>query len=231
MKDGKTAQRIRRTWDAAARTENPLFVGSKEPAELQVDRMFGLIGADPGGTGTCVEVGCGDGRMTVVLAARWEHVLAVDVSPEMLRRAEDRALPNVTFQLVSGVMLEGVPDACADQLVCYGVLQHFPTTRLVGDFMHEFGRVLKPTGEAIVHLPVVQDDAASRVWRATRRLAIAVRSRAGSDFSGDIAYMGTRLTERQLDGAVRASGLRLAARGELDSYFSRARNSVLRLTF
>jgi cyclopropane fatty-acyl-phospholipid synthase-like methyltransferase len=202
-----------------------------EPAEVQVERMFALVGAKPGGTGTCLEVGCGDGRMTVVLAERWEHVLAVDVSPEMLRRAGDRELRNVTFQLVSGVVLEGVPDACADQLVCYGVLQHFPTTRLIGDFMSEFARVLKPSGEAIVHLPVVPDDAASRIWRGARRLAIAVRSRTASHFSGDIAYMGARLTERQLDAAVRESGLRVAARAELDSYFARARNSVLRLTF
>ena len=232
MKDGKTARRIRQTWDAAARTENPLFSsGSQQPADVEVERMFGLLAAEPGGTGTCLEVGCGVGRMTVVLAQRWKHVLAVDVSPEMLRRAADRGLPNVTFRLVSGVTLEGVPEACADQVVCYGVLQHFPTTRLIGDYLSEFARVLGPSGEAIVHLPVVPDDAASRLWHGARRLAIAIRSHTTSDFSGDIAYKGTRLTERQLDAILRRSGLRVAARAELESRFPKARNSVLRLTF
>jgi SAM-dependent methyltransferase len=237
VKDADLGRRVRQTWDAAARTGNSLFLGSNEPADVQqpadveVERMFGLVAAERGGNGTCLEVGCGDGRMTVVLAQRWKHVLAVDVSPEMLRRASARALPNVTFRLVSGLTLDGVADACADQIVCYAVMQHFPTTRLIADYVSEFARVLRPSGEAIVHLPVIPADVASRTWRGARRLAIAARPRSASDFSRDITYMGTRLTERELDAIVRQSGLRVAARAELDSYFARARSSVLRLTF
>src|SRR5215216_2564240 len=37
--------------------------------------------------GRCVEVGCGPGRMTGALAQRFERVIAVDVSPEMIARA------------------------------------------------------------------------------------------------------------------------------------------------
>jgi SAM-dependent methyltransferase len=231
VRTAKTAQLIRRTWDAAARTENPDFVGTSEPVDAQIQRLFALVGAAPGGSGTCVEVGCGDGRMTVALARRWRTVLAVDVSPEMLRRASERRLANVQFQLVSGVALDGVGDAVADQLVCYGVLQHFPTKRLIGAYLDEFARVLRPSGEAIVHLPVISGDIASRIWRRGRRVAIAVRSHRTDDFSSGISYMGARLTERELAAIVRRSGLRVAARTELDSYFVRARNVVLRLRF
>lgn len=231
MRAGKTTERMRQTWDAAARTENPLYVGLDEPAEIQLERMLALVDAGRGGSGTCLEVGCGDGRMTVALAARWDNVLAVDVSPEMLRRAADRALPNVTFRLVSGVALDGVTDAGTDQVICYGVLQHLPTKHLIGVYLEEFARVLRPSGEAIVHLPVISGDMASRIWRRGRRVAIAVRSRRTDDFSSRISYMGARLTERELAATVRRSGLRVAARAELDSYFVRARNVVLRLRF
>lgn len=231
MKAGKTTELMRQTWDAAARTENPLYVGLDEPAENQLERMLALVGANRGGDGTCLEVGCGDGRMTVALATRWDNVLAVDVSPEMLRRATDRGLPNVTFRLVSGVALDCVADASANQVICYGVLQHFPTKRLIGAYLDEFARVLRPSGEAIVHLPVISGDIASRIWRRGRRVAIAVRSHRTDDFSSGISYMGARLTERELAAIVRRSGLRVAARTELDSYFVRARNVVLRLRF
>ena len=48
--------------------------------------LFGRLGADPRG-GTCVEVGCGPGRMTAALAERFDRVLALDVSPAMLAQA------------------------------------------------------------------------------------------------------------------------------------------------
>jgi SAM-dependent methyltransferase len=230
VRTAKTAQLIRRTWDAAARTENPDFVGTSEPVDAQIQRLFALVGAAPGGSGTCVEVGCGDGRMTVALAHRWRTVLAVDVSPEMLRRASERRLANVQFQLVSGVALDGVGDAVADQLVCYGVLQHFPTTRLLRAYVLEFARTLAPAGEAVIHLPVIPAGAASRVWRRARRIGIAVRSRRTGEFNEGISYMGARVTEHELDDLVRSAGLRVAARAELDSYFARAQNVLLRLT-
>ena len=43
--------------------------------------------------GTCLEVGSGDGANTAFLSARHDHVVALDLSPEMLRRGSgDRIL-------------------------------------------------------------------------------------------------------------------------------------------
>ena len=205
-------------------------MGSRDPVEEQIANILRLVGARQGGTGTCLEVGCGDGRMTRQLAGRWDTVLALDVSPEMLRRATADAPANVRYQLVSGVDLDDVPDSCADQLICYGVLQHFPHTGLIGDYMKEFARVLASSGEAVVHLPLLRADLAARLWRSGRRLAIAIRSNGRRDFSAGIAYMGARLTEGELSAMVRDAGLRVAAQAELESYFGRARNVILRLT-
>jgi SAM-dependent methyltransferase len=220
---------MRSTWDAAAQTGNRLYVGLSQPAEEQVDNVLTVLDARPGGDGTCLEVGCGDGRMTAELARRWSRLIAVDISPEMLRKAAENPPGNVRFQLVSGVDLDGVADSCADQLICYGVLQHFPRRELVGAYLREFARVLAPHGEAIVHLPVIDSGAVSRLWRAGRRVGIVARSARSDNFRTTIEYMGTRVTEQELHTMVTAAGLVVVERAELESYFSHARNVILRL--
>src|SRR5688572_9869476 len=48
-----------------------------------------------------LEIGCGTGTFARRLAERCEHVLALDLSPEMIRIARDRSaqFPNIDFQL------------------------------------------------------------------------------------------------------------------------------------
>src|SRR5438132_1823888 len=119
---------MRATWDAAAASpeHHALFVGPPETARSELDDLFGRLDADPRG-GTCVEVGCGPGRMTRHLADRFDRVVAVDVSPEMLALARGYVTaPNVEFVLVPGSTLQGADDGVADAVVCYLVLQHLP---------------------------------------------------------------------------------------------------------
>ena len=92
---------MRATWDAAASSDAvDSYVGDPATAAAELDGFFGRLDADPRG-GVCVEVGCGPGRMTRLLAGRFDRVIAVDVSPEMLERAR-RAVPdeNVDFRAV-----------------------------------------------------------------------------------------------------------------------------------
>src|SRR6185503_19530850 len=98
---------MRRTRDALAGAETSVYVGDPATGVSELEGLFGRLGADPRG-GTCVEVGCGPGRMTGALAERFDRVIALDVSPAMLERARE-AVPNenVTFQAVSGDRLDG----------------------------------------------------------------------------------------------------------------------------
>src|SRR5438552_13298733 len=139
---------MRATWDAAAASpeHHALFVGPPETALSELDDLFGRLGADPRG-GTCVEVGCGPGRMTRHLAERFDRVVAVDVSPEMLRLARAEVVsPNVELVLVPGSSLDGVEADVADVLLCYLVLQHLPRRDVVLAYLREFARVLAPGG-------------------------------------------------------------------------------------
>ena len=166
---------MRTTWDAAAASDRvDEFVGDPATARAEVEGLFGRLGADPRG-GVCVEVGCGPGRMTGVLAERFDRVVAVDVSEGMLERARSAVTAqNVDFRLVAGDRLETVEDGIADTLVCYLVLQHLPERQVVLGYLAEFARVLSPAGRAFVQLPVMDDGIRPRLWRLARAVAVPV---------------------------------------------------------
>ena len=200
---------MRATWDALAAGDTERFVGDPERGREELEALFGRLGADPRG-GVCVEVGCGPGRMTSALAERFDRVLAVDVSPEMLARARAAVRrDNVEFRLVSGERLDSLADGSADVLVCYLVLQHLPSVGHVLGYLREFGRVLAPDGEALVQLPVLEPGILPRAWRAARTAALPL-ARRGADRSA--AFRGTRVTDDELARGLGEAGLRILAR-------------------
>jgi len=141
--------------------------------------------------------------MTGALAARFDRVVAVDVSPGMIARArEDVTAANVEFRVVSGERLDGVAAASADVAVCYLVLQHLPSRRLVRAYVRELARVLRPGGEAFVQLPVLDGGLVPRLWRALRT-PVARISRP--------ELRGVRLTRREVDSAIVGAGLTVVA--------------------
>src|SRR5439155_20357700 len=130
------------------------------------------LGGASRGDGVCLEIGCGIGRMTTELARRWSQVIAVDVSPEMLDRARTAlaaaGIANVTLGLVGGEALDGVAVGAVDTAVCFGVVQHLPSRRIVRRMLAEIGRVLRPGGEAFVQLPLLRTGGRARGWRLAR---------------------------------------------------------------
>jgi ubiquinone/menaquinone biosynthesis C-methylase UbiE len=215
---------MRRTWDALAAGEAAVYVGDPAGGAEELMGLLGRLGGDPRG-GTCVEVGCGPGRMTGALAERFEHVIAVDVSPAMLEQAAaNTAAPNVSFRLVSGERLDGLDDGISDTLVCYLVLQHLPDGHVVRSYLCEFARLLSRDGEAYVQIPVL----AGRVGRARRTLrAPLVRFARRPEHRA--AFRGYRLTAHELGRALDEAGLRVVAEDEGPSAYRSCRDRFLRL--
>ena len=224
---------MRATWDALAREPTELYVGDPARGSAELASLFGRLGSDPRG-GTCVEVGCGPGRMTADLARRFDRVIALDVSPAMLAQARERLVAehvsNVELVAVGGERLDGVADAVADTLVCYLVLQHLPSARAVERYVHEFGRVLHPRGAAFVQLPLLHGGLWPRVWRSLRhrvvnRVVVHVRSPRL-----DPAFTGYRLTRRELERTLGKARLRVTATDTgPDSPYRHTRDVFLRL--
>jgi SAM-dependent methyltransferase len=224
---------MRTTWDALA-PAHELYAGDPARGRQELDALFGRLGSDPRG-GTCVEVGCGSGRMTVHLAERFDEVVALDVSPAMVETARAAVAAsgtgNVRFQVVSGAALDGVADASANTLVCYLVLQHLPDPSLLRGYLAEFARVLAPSGEAFVHLPVLAADLRARAWRSLARKAVPLLARLSRDPARTPAFRGSRPTEAELVGALDGAGLVVTARGRgPDSPYRYSHDVFLRLT-
>jgi len=95
-----------------------------------------------------VEIGCGVGRMTHMLARIFGHVTGVDISEEMVRQARENTadLSNVDLLVGDGCTLTGVPDSSCDFAFSFIVFQHIPSYSVMASYCREVFRVLKPRG-------------------------------------------------------------------------------------
>jgi SAM-dependent methyltransferase len=92
-----------------------------------------LCAASPGGRlGRVLSVGCGDGAFELMLAARADSVLGVDISPEAVEMARSAQVAsgvrNVEFRCLSVVDL-GLTERF-DTVVCVAFLHHLPAAAL-----------------------------------------------------------------------------------------------------
>jgi SAM-dependent methyltransferase len=165
---------MRSFWNARAREDAFYFVDTRQrygspdrerfwnAAEL-VDYLLDGLGVEVRPTDSVLEIGCGIGRITRELAQRADTVIALDVSDEMLARAQqlNPQLRNVRWLLGDGTTLSAVDGASIDACVSVVVLQHVPDPEITLGYVREVGRVLVPGGWAAlqvsndpaIHLP------------------------------------------------------------------------------
>ena len=95
-----------------------------------------------------VELGCGTGRMTRSFARHYQHVVALDISEEMLRRARriDAEQQSILWVQLGGADLSFLASNAVDFVFSYLVLQHLPSEDLIFGYIREFLRVLRPGG-------------------------------------------------------------------------------------
>lgn len=124
---------------------------------------------------SCVEIGCGAGRLTRHLARSFGRVWALDVSEAMLAYARARIdAGNVEFLEVSGDAIP-LPDRCATAAFSTFVFQHFESTAMATRYFREIARVLKPGGSMLVHLPIHQWPRDSVLYEMAHRLGTSLQ--------------------------------------------------------
>jgi SAM-dependent methyltransferase len=118
-----------------------------------------------------VEIGCGVGRLTRVLAWRAERVTAIDIAPRMLELAREHnpGLGTVEWLLGDGHTLAGVADASADGVFSHVVFQHIPDPAITLGYVAEMGRVLRPGGWAAFQFSNDPRVHRRRRWRGGER--------------------------------------------------------------
>lgn len=156
-------------WDIAE------FLSTGE-AEIKfvIDYLAG-IGVVPNFSGAALDFGCGVGRLSQALAARFGSCVGVDISQQMIQQAESlNRHSNCRYVVNSDVQLP-FADASFSFIYSNIVLQHVPP-RFSKQYLHEFVRLLAPGAVLVFGL---QDSiAGSAIPLLTRiRGAVRVRSR------------------------------------------------------
>lgn len=127
---------------AAARSD----FAPRQPDHLEHD----LIARLPRARGrTLLELGCGDGELTLQLAATGADITALDVSPgmvEVARRRVNEFVPGARVRFIAApAEATGLPDGAFDLIVGKWILHHAD----VVEVSNEIHRLLRPDGLAI----------------------------------------------------------------------------------
>jgi ubiquinone/menaquinone biosynthesis C-methylase UbiE len=97
-----------------------------------------------------MDFGCGPGFYTIELAKKAEKVIAVDLSPEMLKKAQDKAVKagvkNIEFLQSDGKNIK-VNDGSVDLILLVTVYHEVGESQTV---LVEFRRILKPAGKLVI---------------------------------------------------------------------------------
>ena len=94
-----------------------------------------------------LEIGCGTGTFARLLAERSEHVLALDLSGEMIRIARERSttFSNIEFQLAD-VLDTPLPAETFDCIASIATLHHLP----LREILLKLKGALKPNGVLLI---------------------------------------------------------------------------------
>jgi SAM-dependent methyltransferase len=228
MTDGR---RMGAFWDARAREDALFFVddrrayGSEEiesfwaGGERDLDTVLAAVTGRLQPADEVVDLGCGVGRLTRVLAGRAHSVRAIDVSSEMLARARElnAHLANVEWIQGDGVSLNPVDDGSVDALISHVVFQHIPDPAVTLGYVAEMGRVLRPGGWAAFQ--VSTDPEVHRRRPGVRRRVAAALGRAprGQD---QPEWLGSAVDLDDLRAVARESAMTVAAIAHPNTQFS-----------
>ncbi|HEX4309050.1 MAG TPA: class I SAM-dependent methyltransferase [Acidobacteriaceae bacterium] len=186
-------ERLRSDWDALAKRDALWAIltdGTKadggwdvadffETGEIEIATVMGYlgeVGCLPDAAGAALDFGCGVGRLTQAMGRRFAACVGVDISEEMIRRAEGLN-PYAHCSYMTSVT-KWLLFAEESFVFVYSniVLQHMPRKLAVG-YLREFVRVLEPGGVLVfgVQDSFVAKDVASRVERMRDVLRLRTR--------------------------------------------------------
>jgi SAM-dependent methyltransferase len=228
MTDGR---RMGAFWDARAREDALFFVddrrayGSEEvdsfwaDGERDLDAVLAAVSGRLERSDEVVDLGCGVGRLTRVLAGRARSVRAIDVSSEMLARARElnAHLANVEWVQGDGVSLDGIDDGSVDAIISHVVFQHIPDPAVTLGYVADMGRVLHPGGWAAFQVST-DPEVHRRRPGVRRRLAAALgRAPQGQD---QPEWLGSAVDLDDLRAVAQANAMAVAAVAHPGTQFS-----------
>jgi ubiquinone/menaquinone biosynthesis C-methylase UbiE len=162
MSEPSFEEKMRREWNARAQKSFMQYTSGTQTekeedyvrsAERDAATILKYLGGADTKTWKALDVGCGVGRISQVLAPRFAAIHGVDVSDEMLRMAKERhaAFPHVHFHRIEGTSLKEFADQTFQVMWSYSVFYHMPRTLYYG-YLKELSRVMAPGGQLVYQL-------------------------------------------------------------------------------
>jgi ubiquinone/menaquinone biosynthesis C-methylase UbiE len=132
----QTPETIRRDFDRVALASDERWNHNAHYHEFLSARI-------PERCGRALEIGCGTGTFARLLAERAERVLAIDLSPQMIRLARERSRPHANIDFVEGdAMSQQFSEGQFDCVATLTTLHHLPLEAALAKIKH----ALKPGG-------------------------------------------------------------------------------------
>lgn len=104
---------------------------------------------------TCLEIGCGLGRMSQWISGVCKKLYAADISGELLNIAKKRLsidkYLNIGFIELDGYTLKEIKDNSIDVAFEYICFQHIGSAEVIESYIREVARVLKIGGYFVMH--------------------------------------------------------------------------------
>jgi ubiquinone/menaquinone biosynthesis C-methylase UbiE len=123
--------------------DNPIRRWLQPPSEL-----IEKLNIDP--SDVVVDFGCGPAYYTIEIAKKAKAVIAIDISPAMLSKAQNKAAKagtkNIQFLQSDGRKIQ-CPDGSVDKILLVTVYHEVGESETV---LKEFLRILKPSGKIII---------------------------------------------------------------------------------
>jgi SAM-dependent methyltransferase len=184
-----------RDWDELAAVD-PLWAILSDPerrgGRWQLDEFFRTGEADVGRALTvadelgrperrerALDFGCGVGRVTRALAARFGDALGVDVSSQMVEQARslNADVPNASFLVNAAPDLAQLETASFDLVYSRIVLQHLRSADEARAYVTDFLRIASPDGLVVFQLPAEipprhRIHLRRRLWAALRAVRV-----------------------------------------------------------
>jgi len=143
---------------------------------------------------TILDIGCGDGSLSLQFLAEAEHVTLVDLSQGMLLRAEAKIPPALSHKVTvaNADLMQFVPTEPADVVICVGVLAH---VERLGPAILKLASMTKPGGRCVIQI-TDHDRAVGRIQSTFSRGLYPLLSIGALELQQIASEVGFRICQR-----------------------------------
>lgn len=154
---------MEKDWEFSHRTEQMAAVMGKDMSmsdfwlsgEDRFTNMTSLfLGEKDISMFTCLDIGCGPGRILKPMAERMRRAIGIDISSTAVKSAKEnlKNLSNVEIYKVDGKEFSNIENRSIDLVTCYDVFQHIPSLSHQKIYLREVSRVLKEDGTYVIQI-------------------------------------------------------------------------------